>query len=54
MEKLKGFNLFANCLDSCEHQIYSGTSFVLPEDFFDDLFGDILLQQLYFKCVIYL
>ena len=43
-KKLKGFDLFSNCLDSHEHWVHSRTPFVLPEDFFDDLFGDVLLQ----------
>ena len=44
MKKLKGFDLFSDCSDGCEHWIHSGTLFVLPEGFFDDLFGDVLLQ----------
>ena len=53
-EELKGFDLFANCSDSREHRIYSSTLFVLLEDCFNDLFEDILLQQVYSKCIIYL
>ena len=54
MEELKGFDLFADCSDSHEHWVHSGTSFVLPKHFFNELFGDILFQQVYSKCVIYL
>ena len=45
MEELKGFDLFANCSDSHEHQVHSSTLFVPLKHFFDDLFGDILFQQ---------
>ena len=44
IKKLKGFNLFSNCSDSHEHQFHSRTPFVPPEDSFNDLFGDVLLQ----------
>ena len=54
MEELKGFNLFADCSDSHEHRVHNGTLFVLLKHFFDDLFGDILFQQVYSKCVVYL
>ena len=53
-EELKGFDLFADCSDSHEHWVQSSTLFVLLKHFFDDLFGDILLQQVHSKCVVYL
>ena len=53
-EELKGFDLFADCSDSHEHWIHSSALFVLLKHFFNDLFGDILFQQVYSKCVVYL